>query len=224
VTPNTFHKVDELRVDDKIEASPLYVADVNTTSGPHDLLIVATTNNTVYAFDAKNAMQVWSKSLGHSVQGIKPALYDKWGITSTPVVDPDTDTLYVVRLAWENGNKLYRLVGLRLSDGTEEFQSQVIDGFSVKRNGKFFPMVDRSNGAGFVEEFMDRRPSYSAFPVAKMPTAQTVGFTPWRNSRGGNVTPAVWCSTAAAAVSGWPREARHRRQRPDIYFATAMAI
>src|SRR5262249_45437613 len=89
VSPNTFNKVQELRVDDKIEASPLYVADVNTISGPHDLLIVATTNNTVYAFDAKNETQVWSKSLGNAVEGIKTALYNKWGITSTPVVDPD---------------------------------------------------------------------------------------------------------------------------------------
>ena len=64
VTPNTFHKIDELRVDDKIEASPLFVPGVSTNSGPHDLLIVATTNNTVYAFDTQTNTQVWSKSLG----------------------------------------------------------------------------------------------------------------------------------------------------------------
>src|SRR6266566_143124 len=52
VTPDSFHKVGELRVDDKIETSPLYVAGVNTNSGTRDLLIVATTNNTVFAFDA----------------------------------------------------------------------------------------------------------------------------------------------------------------------------
>src|SRR5262245_26434514 len=38
VTPSTFHKVGELRVDDKIEASPLYVASVNTNSGTRDLV------------------------------------------------------------------------------------------------------------------------------------------------------------------------------------------
>jgi hypothetical protein len=58
VTPSTFHKVGELRVDDKIEASPLYVPSVNTPSGLRDLLIVATTNNTVYAFDASTNAQV----------------------------------------------------------------------------------------------------------------------------------------------------------------------
>src|SRR3954466_10789311 len=38
VTPNTFHKIGELRIDDKIESSPLFVPDVSTNSGPHDLL------------------------------------------------------------------------------------------------------------------------------------------------------------------------------------------
>jgi outer membrane protein assembly factor BamB len=119
VTANTFHKLSELRVDDKIEASPLFVPNVSTRSGPHDLLIVATTRNTVYAFDTRTNTQVWSKSLGPPVEGIKPAPYDEWGVTSTPVVDPDSNTLYIVRLVWEGGNKLYRLVGLRLSDGSE---------------------------------------------------------------------------------------------------------
>jgi hypothetical protein len=57
VTPSTFHRVGELRVDDKIESSPLYVPGVTTPSGPRDLLIVATTNNTVYAFDANTNEQ-----------------------------------------------------------------------------------------------------------------------------------------------------------------------
>src|SRR5918992_1726591 len=138
VSPSTFHKIGELRVDDKIEASPLYVESVNTHSGTRDLVIVATTNNTVYAFDANTNAKVWDQSLGSAVQGLKPALYDKWGITATPVIDPDTNTLYVVRLAWENGHKVYRLFGLRLFDGSEEIQSQAVDGFSVQRSGKFF--------------------------------------------------------------------------------------
>lgn len=109
VNPNTFHKVGELRVDDKIEASPLFVTGASTTSGLRDLVIVATTNNTVYAFHANSNALVWAKYLGSPVEGLKPAIYDKWGITATPVIDPDTNTLYVVRLGWEGVNKVYRL-------------------------------------------------------------------------------------------------------------------
>src|SRR5262249_49454572 len=146
VTPSTFHKVGELRVDDKMESSPLYVPGVPTPSGPRDLLIVATTNNTVYAFDANTNAQVWARWLGAPVKGVKLALYENWGITATPVVDPDTNTLYVVRWACEvppdvpcgDSQKLYRLFGLRVADGTDEVQSQVVDGFSVKRHGSFF--------------------------------------------------------------------------------------
>jgi hypothetical protein len=148
VTPSTFHKIGELRVDDKIEASPLFVPGVSTASGPHDLLIVATTNNTVYAFDAQTNTQVWSRSLGPATGGPpgKEAPYDRWGVTSTPVIDPDTNTLYIVRLVAESGQKLYRLVGLRLSDGNEEIQSQLIDGNSVKRSDTKF-WVNGSDGA-----------------------------------------------------------------------------
>ncbi len=101
VNSNTFHKIGELRVDDKIEASPLFVSGVNTASGTHDLVIVATTNNTIFAFDANSNQLVWAKYLGTPVEGLKPAVYGKWGITSTPVVDTDTNTIYVVRLGWE---------------------------------------------------------------------------------------------------------------------------
>src|SRR3954462_3071006 len=101
VTPATFHKIGELRVDDKIEASPLYVPGVATPAGPRDLIIVVTTNNTVYAFDAGTNVQVWAKWLGPPVKGYKLALYDNWGITATPVVDPETSTLYVVRWGCE---------------------------------------------------------------------------------------------------------------------------
>src|SRR5215831_13170621 len=73
VTPQTFHKIAEIRVVDpadpndgneKIEASPLYVAGATTPSGARDLLIVTTTQNKVYAFDAATNAMVWKRALG----------------------------------------------------------------------------------------------------------------------------------------------------------------
>src|SRR5581483_3955887 len=60
VTPQTFHKIAEIRVvdpgapkgtNDKIEASPLYVSGVATPAGMRDLLVIATSQNNVMAFD-----------------------------------------------------------------------------------------------------------------------------------------------------------------------------
>ncbi len=207
VTPNTFHKTGELRVDDKIEASALYAAAVSTSSGSRNLLIVATTNNTVYAFDANTQAQIWAKSLGTAVQGLKPALYDKWGITATPVIDPETQTLYVVRLAWEGVNRVYRLYGLRLADGSEEIQSQAIDGFSVKRNGKFFRNGEQiirtglglwNNGAG------DKAVIFGASGGENVNGANgwVIAYNVARLRAGGNVIPAVWCSTPNGGGGG----------------------
>jgi hypothetical protein len=214
VTPSTFHRVDELRVDDKIEASPLYVPGVTTPSGLHDLLIVATTNNTVYAFDANTNAQVWARWLGEPVRGVKLALYEKWGITATPVVDPDTRTLYVVRWACEippdvpcgDNQKLYRLFGLRLSDGTDEVQSQVIDGFSVKRDGNFF-----QNGRQLIRTALAlwRNAAGDKAIVFGASGGEGGGASGWviaysvaRLRAGGTVTPAVWCSTPGGGGGG----------------------
>src|ERR1700730_791327 len=230
VTPSTFHKVGELHVDDKIEASPLYVGGVTTSSGVHDLLIVTTTNNTVYAFDANTNVQIWLKNLGPAVQGLKPALYDKWGITSTPVVDPDTNTLYVVRLAWEGVNRVYRLSGLRLSDGGEDIQSQAVDGFSVQRNGKFF-----RNGEQIIRTGLGvwRNVAGAKAVIFGATGGEDVnGANGWviayniaRLRAGGNVTPAVWCSTPKAGGAGiWMASqglaVDESDPNRDIYFAT----
>lgn len=230
VTPNTFHKVGELRVDDKIEASPLYAAGVTTSTGPRDLVIVATTSNSVYAFDAATNAQVWMKSLGQAVLTIKPALYDKWGITATPVIDPDTNTLYVVRLAYEGPNKVYRLFGLRLADGNEETTSQAIDGFSVRRNGKFFrngEQIVRTGLAVWKNAAGAKAVVFGASGGEDVNGANgwIVAYNIASLRAGGAVTPAVWCSTPKAGGGGiWMASQGvaidESDPARDIYFAT----
>ena len=214
VTPSSFHKAGELLVDDKIEASPLYVPGVSTPAGTLDLLIVATTNNTVYAFDANTHAQVWAKWLGTPVKGVKLALYDKWGITATPVVDLDTSTLYVVRWACEappgvpcgDNEKLYRLFGLRLADGSEDVQSQVIDGFSVKRHGKFFQngrQIIRTALALWRNGVGDKAIVFGASGgEGSGANGWVIAYNVARLRAGGNVTPAVWCSTPGGGGGG----------------------
>src|SRR4030095_11921402 len=214
VAPSTFQKVAELRVDDKIEASPLYVPGVATPSGPRDLLVVATTNNTVYAFDAVTHAQVWAGWLGAPVKGVKLALYENWGITSTPVVDPDTSTLYVVRWACEappgvacgDNQKLYRLFGLRLADGTDEVQSQVIDGFSVTRHGKFFlngQQLIRTALALWRNAAGDKAIVFGVSGgEGQGPNGWLVAYNVARLRAGGAVTPAVWCSSPGGGGAG----------------------
>jgi hypothetical protein len=209
VSPTTFHKIGEIRVSGMIESWPLYVAGATTPSGPRDLLIVASSNNTVYAFDAHTNAQLWSRNLGTPVDQLafKGALYS-WGITATPVVDPSTGIVYVVRAAWETGNKVYRLYGLRLADGTEAIASQAVDGSSVRRSDtKFFvngAQIIRTGLALWANQAGDKAVLFGASGGEDVNGASgwVIAYNAARLAAGGNVTPAVWCSTPAGGGAG----------------------
>lgn len=100
---NQFHKRFVMKVDGKVEGSPLYASGVAIAGGTHNVVYVATMHNTVYAFDADTGTQLSARWLGNPVTGndvhtLKPfTIHKEWGIASTPVIDPATGTLYVVR-------------------------------------------------------------------------------------------------------------------------------
>ena len=63
---NQFHKRFVMKVDGKIEGSPLYASGVSIAGGTHNVVYVATMHNTVYAFDADTGAQLSARWLGHS--------------------------------------------------------------------------------------------------------------------------------------------------------------
>ena len=88
----TFGKIGNFAVDAKVDAQPLYASNVSTSSGTHNLLIVVTENNTVYAFDANSGTIVWQKSMSQTGETASDdrgcgQVSPKMGITSTPVID-----------------------------------------------------------------------------------------------------------------------------------------
>src|SRR5271163_5086468 len=107
-TANQFHKQFVMRVDGKIEGSPLYASSVQIAGGTHNVIYVGTMHNTVFAFDADTGAQLSARWLGNPVTGfdlhtLKPAtIHTEWGILSTPVIDLTTGTFYVVRWGYEN--------------------------------------------------------------------------------------------------------------------------
>src|SRR2546423_2850560 len=72
-------------------------------------LLVATENNTIYAFDDRTGTQLWSKNLapglGQAVPTRNPPLpcgnVNPIGITGTPVADAAAGVLYAVGLIWD---------------------------------------------------------------------------------------------------------------------------
>jgi Big-like domain-containing protein len=109
VNVNTFGKLFTQNVDGQIAGQPLYVSQILMGDGlVHNVVFVATQNNTVYAFDAdstqgNNANPIWSVNLDNggtpdpiSDYGCTGTHYTEIGIMGTPVIDPGLTTIYVV--------------------------------------------------------------------------------------------------------------------------------
>jgi hypothetical protein len=140
VNVNTFGKLFSLQVDGQIYAQPLYLPNLDIQGTIRNVVYVATEHNSVYAFDADNASQVaplWQVNLGTSVpsQDICTVTGDtdpddcpyedltpEIGITSTPVIDPNTAIMYVVAKTKNNNDSSYHffLHALDVRSGAEQ--------------------------------------------------------------------------------------------------------
>ena len=90
-----------------------------------DTVIVATTGNSVYAFDAATGKTKWQQlQLGPPVDGttLPCGNVNPVGITSTPVADPANNRLYVVGMMQPNQHEL---VALDLRTGAVLFRMRV---------------------------------------------------------------------------------------------------
>jgi len=133
----TFGKVFSFPVDGQIFAQPLYVPNVVIPNqGMHNVLYVATENDSVYAFDADglSSTPLWHVSFIDAANGMttlscnnrtKCSVYPIIGITSTPVIDPNSGTLYVVAQTSEQGTQVQRLHALDITTGAEKFGGPV---------------------------------------------------------------------------------------------------
>jgi hypothetical protein len=130
VNGNQFGLLFKVAVDDQIYAQPLYMPNVNIANGTHNVFFVATTNNSVYAFDADSGTQYWHVSLGpaFTIQDggftCKDILATS-GIMSTPVINASNNTLYVVAETWVNNVASHQLHALSIANGKDNSGSPV---------------------------------------------------------------------------------------------------
>jgi hypothetical protein len=86
-----------------MEAQPLILPGVKVANGStHDVMVLPSMANVVRGVDAHTGAGLWQTTLGNPVQG-GPSIdahliNDKWGVLSTPVLDPETKRAYMV--AW----------------------------------------------------------------------------------------------------------------------------
>ncbi len=128
-----FGKLYSFPVDGYVYAQPLYAPQIAMPgNGIHNVVIVATQHNSVYAFDADSPTPapLWHVSFVNPDAGITTLsasdvnasdIMPEIGITSTPVIDLASNTVYVVAATKENGAFHHRLHALDMTSGAEKF-------------------------------------------------------------------------------------------------------
>src|SRR5271166_4774882 len=141
VNSATFGKLFSYSVDGQIYSQPLYVPNVNIPGeGIHNVVYVETQNDSLYAFDADGLTPtaLWQVSFINPSAGITPVscktdgktsiscgVYPIYGITSTPVIDPGSSTMYLVTRTQNNGKYFQTLHAIDITSGAEKFGGPV---------------------------------------------------------------------------------------------------
>ena len=151
VNAASFGKLGQVAVDGQVYAQPLIKTGVTMPNGnTEDLVFVATENDSVYAFDAKTLAPVWQDSFINPALDVTPvpstalgmtAILPEVGITSTPVIDPTSSTIYVVSMTCTtlpSGGFSYahQIHALDLATGDEKFGGPVTIQATVAGKGE----------------------------------------------------------------------------------------
>ena len=149
VNTATFGKLFSCQADGAIYAQPLWVPNLSVAGSSHNVIIVATQHESLYAFDADATpcMTLWHVNLVDSAHGgssgetsvlsggsgalvgsgygdISPEV----GITGTPVIDATSNTLYVVSKSVNASTQFFqRLHAIDLTTGAERVAPHSID-------------------------------------------------------------------------------------------------
>jgi hypothetical protein len=144
VTTKSFGVLHTVTLNDQVDAQPLVIPSVEITSGAHqgvhDVVYVATEGNTVYAIDVHTGTILLSANFG------TPVSYPlgcgnngpNVGINSTPVIDPASNTLYVMVYTQGATGPAYHLHSLQLGNLKDKVSPRLVVASHTMTNGTTF--------------------------------------------------------------------------------------
>ena len=133
-----FGKLFTLSVDDQVYAQPLVAGKLAIADSAHNVVFVATVNNTLYAYDADDGTLYWQKN--YTASGMRPPrntdmagacgggyvdFSGNIGIVGTPVIDSTTKTIYFVTRSTTGSAFVQHLHAVDIVTGSERAGSPV---------------------------------------------------------------------------------------------------
>jgi hypothetical protein len=172
VNATAFGRLYTRNVDGDTVSQPLYMRAVRTGSGLKNLFFVTTSKNNVYAFDADNLDPnpanglVWQINLCASLStGVCGETWSHLvGITSTPVIDPNSGTMYVVARCSDpnhgpNDGAIF-IHALNVADGSDRVKPVQIQATDPKNSSVKFNFHCQRNRPGLL---LSKSVVYAAF-------------------------------------------------------------
>ena len=149
VNVTTFGKLFTQVVDGDVYAQPLYLPNVAIhNKGKHNVVYVVTSHDSVYAFDADSntggkTNPLWKVSFLSAARHITSISSTdvnctdmlEMGVTSTPVIDTSTGTMYVLSVVKAAGVAQQWLHALDVTSGAEKFGGPVAIAASIPGTG-----------------------------------------------------------------------------------------
>jgi hypothetical protein len=152
----TFKMTASVVLDDQVDAQPLIVTGQAVPGqGTHDIVYVATENNTLYAIDANTDAILLQRNFGPPVpQSALPGGCNNnaanVGVGGTPVIDRAANTLYLIAYTYVNSVQEYFIHAVSLSTLDDLVPPVRVDAKGKLRGGTNYPfnaVVSRQRAA-----------------------------------------------------------------------------
>ncbi len=144
VGSSSFGLLHTVTLDDQVDAQPLVVPNETTTRGTapgkHDVVYVATENDTIYAIDASSGTVLFDQHLGSPVPSPLGCNNNgpNVGINGTPVIDQTANVMYVIAYTLDSGTPTYRIHELDLADLSDVVAPVVVAASHALTDGSTF--------------------------------------------------------------------------------------
>ncbi len=160
LTPTTvasasFGLLAQVPLDEQVDGQPLYMPGLLIAGALHNTVFVVTENNTAYAIDADTGAILLTNHMAAPVPfGVSPngcnTNSDNLGVESTPVIDPATNTLYVMAYTLVGKQEAYYLHALSLLTLADTVAPALVTAQGLNSTGgviKFNPSAQRQRPA-----------------------------------------------------------------------------